>query len=213
MKKSKISQLLLIISVVSLIFTGCNSASSNTKTEKLALTKENVQKAFAGKYDVGIKELDNERKSIDVSFNAKSSIPKNKAKESLKEIEDTLSKTFSVSDKQNIIIGINVNNNNLINSHYGKIQIGELPVIYVKEPNDLHSNIYSMSTKFNLINPAKNVIVTAKDKEDGDITSKIKLKNPEVLTKIADVQKLKYEVIDSDGNIGTDESVLINIMK
>ncbi|WP_291637564.1 hypothetical protein, partial [Clostridium sp.] len=77
MRKSKTNKLLLIIAVVSLLFsiTGCSSsASDNTKTEKLELTKENVQKVFASQYDVGIKAILDEHKSISGVFISKKDI-------------------------------------------------------------------------------------------------------------------------------------------
>lgn len=46
--------------------------------------------------------------------------------------------------------------------------------------------------------------ITAKDREDGDLTSKIKLKNNDSLTKIG-TQTLTYTVTDSDGNIVTSD--------
>ena len=216
MKENKLKLIMAAVSI-SILFsiTGCSSsASSNTKTEKLALTKENVQKVFSDKYNVRISEVDNERKSINASFDTKTNIPKNKSKETLKDIEDTLNKKFDVNNKQNIYICIyKVNDDILIKDYYGKIQVGEKPEIYIKTPNEFGNISYSMSKKFNLLNPVKNVTVSAKDKEDGDITSKIKLKNPEVLTKTSDFEKLIYVVTDSDGNISDGEEVIINVMK
>lgn len=215
MKKNKLILTMAIVSILILFsITGCNSSvSSNTKTEKLPLTKENVQKVFSNKYEVGISEIDNGNKSLDVLFKAKISIPKNKARGTLKEIEGTLNKTFNVNNKENMVIEVTVNNNILINDNYGKIQIGEVPVINIQMPTDFSDNTYSMSKKFNLLNPIENVKVSAKDKEDGDITSKIKLKNPEVLTKPSDFVKLIYEVTDSDGNTVTNDEVIISVMK
>ena len=211
MRKNKINELLLVISIVSLVFsvTGCSSsAASNTKTEKLALTKENVQKVFATQYDVGINSILVEHKSFSGVFISKKDIPKDKARETLKEIENTLHKNFDISNDN--LIDISRNGHTIIKNDSGKIQIGEAPLIEIQEPLDFHK--YSMATKFNLLNPTKNVQVTAKDVEDGDITSKIKLKNSEVLTKIGE-QKLIYEVTDSDGNTETNNAFKIEITK
>jgi len=212
MRKIKTNKLLLIIAIVTLVFsiTGCSSsASRNAKTEKLPLTKGNVQKVFSNKYNVGISEIDNSNKSIDVSFDAKSSIPKNKARETLKGIEDTLNKTFNVNNKESMVIDVTVNSNILIEDNYGKIQIGEAPKIYVST-GYMYDTSYSMSKKFDLLNPFDTIKVTANDKEDGGIINKIKLKNPEVLTKIGQ-HKLIYVVVDSDGNITMDDELDINV--
>lgn len=211
MRKSKTNKLLLIIVAVSLLFsiTGCSSsASDNTKTEKLELTKENVQKVFASQYDVGIKAILDEHKSISGVFISKKDISKNKAKETLKEIENSLHKNFDISNDN--IIEILRNGHTIIKDNSGKIQIGEAPLIEIQEPLDFHK--YSSASKFNLLNPAKNVQVTAKDYEDGDITSKIKLKNSDVLTKTGE-QELIYEVTDSDGNTETNNGLKIEITK
>lgn len=214
MKKNKLKLIMAAVSI-SILFsiTGCSSsASSNTetKTEKLELTEENVQKVFDDEYNVRIKAVDNEQKSINVSFDTKSNIPKDKSKEMLKKIEDTLNKKFDVNNKHNSIINIYVNHDILIKNHYGKIQIGEKPII--NNSNYMYVTDYSMSTKFNLLNPFENVEITATDKEDGDLTSKIKLKNPEILTKIG-VYQLNYEVTDSDGNIVNNDELKINVKK
>lgn len=211
MRKNKSNKLLLIIAVVPLVFsiTGCSSsASSNTKTEKLALTKENVQKVFANQYDVGINTILAKHKSISGVFISKKDIPKNKSNEALKEIENTLHKNFDINNDN--LIEISRNGHTIIKDDSGKIQIGEAPLIEIQEPLDSHK--YSMATKFNLLNPSENVQVTAKDDEDGDITSKIKLKNSDVLTKIGE-QKLIYEVTDSDGNRETNNDLKLEITK
>ena len=215
MRKNKTDKLLLIIAAVSLLFsiTGCSSpASGNTKTEKLELTKENVQKVFSSQYNVRVSEINNERKSINASFVTKANIPnipKNKSKETLKDIEDNLNSKFDVNNKHNISINIYVNDNILIEDTYGKIKIGEAPKIYVSTVY-MYDTAYSMSKKFNLLNPFDTIKVTANDKEDGDITNKIKLKNPEVLTKIGQ-HKLIYVVVDNDGNITMDDELNINV--
>jgi len=211
MRKNKTNKL-IVIAVVSLAFsiTGCNSSkTSNIKTEKLQLTKENVQKVFSNQYNVRISEINNGRKSINASFVTKANIPKNKSKETLKDIEDNLNSKFDVNNKHNISINIYVNDNILIEDTYGKIQIGEAPKIYVSTVY-MYDTDYSMSKKFNLLNPFDTIKVTANDKEDGDITNKIKLKNPEVLTKIGQ-HKLIYVVVDSDGNITMDDELNINV--
>lgn len=202
-------KVILLIAVVSLLFTitGC----SNSKPKQLAFTEKNVQKVFSNQYNVRIADLNSERKSINANFDTKTNIPKNKAKETLKSIEDTLNKKFGVNNKHNISINIYVNNNILIEDTYGKIQIGENPKIHVST-SYMYDTTYSMSKKFDLLNPFDTIKVTASDKEDGDITNKIKLKNSEVITKIGQ-HKLIYEVVDSDGNITVDDELNINVEK
>ena len=213
MKKNKLILTMTAVSILILFsITGCSSsASRNAKTEKLPLTKENVQKVFSEQYNVRISEINNERKSINASFDTKANIPKNKSKETLKDIEDTLNTKFDVNNKHNISININVNDNILIDDTYGKIQIGEAPKIYVST-GYMYDTTYSISKKFNLLNPFDTIKLTANDREDGDITNKIKLKNEEVLTKIGQ-HKLIYVVVDSDGNITMDDELSINVKK
>jgi len=213
MKKNKLILTMTAVSILILFsITGCSSsASRNAKTEKLPLTKENVQKVFSEQYNVRISEINNERKSINASFDTKANIPKNKSKETLKDIEDTLNTKFDVNNKHNISININVNDNILIDDTYGKIQIGEAPKIYVST-GYMYDTTYFISKKFNLLNPFDTIKLTANDREDGDITNKIKLKNAEVLTKIGQ-HKLIYVVVDSDGNITMDDELSINVKK
>jgi len=213
MKKNKLILTMTAVSILILFsITGCSSsASRNAKTEKLPLTKENVQKVFSEQYNVRISEINNERKSINASFVTKANIPKNKSKETLKDIEDTLNTKFDVNNKHNISININVNDNILIDDTYGKIQIGEAPKIYVST-GYMYDTTYFISKKFNLLNPFDTIKLTANDREDGDITNKIKLKNAEVLTKIGQ-HKLIYVVVDSDGNITMDDELSINVKK
>ncbi|HEY8893136.1 MAG TPA: hypothetical protein VIM70_23190 [Clostridium sp.] len=214
MMKNKTNKLIVIIAVVSLVFsiTGCSSSVfSNTKIEKLTFTEKNVEKVFSNQYNVRISDLNSERKSINVSFDTKTNIPKSKGKETLKSIEDTLNKKFDVNNKHNISINIYANDNILIEDNYGKIQIGEAPKIYVSTVY-MYDTTYSMSKKFDLLNPFDAIKVTADDKEDGDITNKIKLKNTEAITKRGQ-HKLIYEIIDSDGNVTTDDELSINVKK
>ncbi|HEY8892892.1 MAG TPA: hypothetical protein VIM70_21925, partial [Clostridium sp.] len=61
MMKNKTNKLIVIIAVVSLVFsiTGCGSSTaSNTKSEKLAVTKENVQKVFSEQYNLSSIDVD-----------------------------------------------------------------------------------------------------------------------------------------------------------
>ena len=208
MKKNKLKLIMVAVSI-SILFsiTGCSSsASSDTKTEKLALTKENVQKVFADKYEVSsFNEVNN---SLGADFSTKIDIPKSKARETLKEVEDALHKNFNIVDKNSINI-YNSHDNLLISDEGGVIQIKSAPTIDIE--NAYYTYSYSMSKKFNLLNPYENTKITANDKEDGDLTSKIKLKNPEILTKIGEHQ-LIYEVTDSDGNI-YDNELKINVEK
>jgi len=198
MIKNKISKLLVIITVISLVFsiTGCSrSKTNNAKIEKLAVTKENVQKVFANKYDVEVYSISSNGKSISSVFHTKTDIQKNKAKETLIEVKNTLHKNFNITDDNSITI--ENEGHILIKDDSGKIQTGEIPEI--NKSNYMYDTVYSMSKKFNLLNPFEGVKLTADDNEDGDITSRIKLKNPEVITKLGE-HNLIYEVIDSDGN-------------
>ncbi|HEY5588577.1 MAG TPA: hypothetical protein VIK86_06445 [Candidatus Paceibacterota bacterium] len=203
----------IVIAILLLIvmFAGCSKStvSTNGKSEKLVLTKENIQKVFSEEYDVTIKALDSKNESVDASFTTKEDITKDKAKEKLKEIEDTLQKKFGVINKKNCFIVIYSNEKTVVSDYYGKIQMGEVPTIDIK--NSYYNYSYSIANKFNLLNPFEDTQLTAKDKEDGDITSKIKLKNPEILTKIGQ-QTLIYEVTDSDDNIVTN-NIKIEITK
>jgi hypothetical protein len=215
MEKNKINKLPLIMAAVSISIlfsiTGCSSSSSsNTKTEKLALTKENVKKVFSDEYDVGVDAIFDEHKSVSIVLNSKKDIPKNKENETLKEVENTLHKNFDISNDNKI--DISRNGLTIIKKYSGKIQKGEAPLIEIPLPTLLELPQYSMATKFNLLKPVEHVQVSAKDDEDGDITSKIKLKNPNVLTKIGN-QTLIYEVTDSDGNIEINNNLKIEITK
>lgn len=211
MKKNKLKLIMAAVSI-SILFsiTGCSSSASNnteTKSEKLALSKANVQKVFADKYEVG--SYSSSSNSIQIDFNTITNIPKNKARETLKKVEDTLHKNFNIGDEN--VINIFNDQNILIRNVGGEIQIEEKPIINIESPI-VYDSTYSMSTKFNLLNPFENVEITATDKEDGDLTSKIKLKNPEILTKIG-VYQLNYEVTDSDGNIVNNDELKINVKK
>lgn len=199
MMKNRTKKLIWVIAAVSLLsnITGCSSsASSNNKTEKLPLTKENVQKVFNDKYNVEVYSILSSGKSMSGSFHAKADIPRSKAKNTLTEVENTLHKNFNISNDNSITI--EVDGHILIKDESKKIQIGEIPEI--NKSNYMYDTDYSMSKKFNLLNPFEGVKLTAHDNEDGDITSKIKLKNPEVITKLGE-HNLIYEITDSDGNI------------
>jgi hypothetical protein len=217
MKRNNTSQILLLIAVVSLIFTGCgSSASSNTKIKKLELTEENVKKVFSDKYELLVVSIYGKNKGISGGFIPKEDIPKNKGKEKLEEIENTLQKNFNIGNENNIEI-LNDNKNGshritVIKKFHGKIQIGTIPFFGFNGTPHTEILKYSMSTKFNLLNPYKDITLIATDEEDGNITSKIKLKNPEVLSKIG-VNSLIYEVMDSDNNTVTDNSLKIEVTK
>ena len=222
MKKNKTSQLLLLMAIVSLILTGCGrSAANNTKTGKLALTKENVQKvfqkAFGDEYELLDVSVYEPIKSISVGLISEKDIPKNKGSEKLKEVENILHKNFDIGDRNSIEI-VNDNKNGshritVIKEYIGKIiQIGQKPNFTISDPQNIKILKYSMSTKFNLLNPYKNITLIAKDEEDGDITSKVKLKNPEVLNKLGE-QSLIYEVTDSDNNTVTENYYKIEVTK
>ena len=202
MKNSKIMfigiSLLLII-----MLTACGT------TKKLTLTSENIQKVFNNTFNVGIYSISDQNKSISAIFNAKQNIPKSKAKEELTQVEGTLHKNFAISNSNSI--DIEVKGHTLIQDDYGKIQIGQAPEINISVPI-IYLNDYSMSTKFNLLSPVENSKITATDPEDGDLTSKIKLKNSYVLTEIG-THTLIYEVTDSSGNTVTNNELTITVKK
>lgn len=215
-EKNNTSLILLVIGVVTLIFTGCgSSASSNTKIKKLELTEENVKKLFSDKYELIDVSIYGKNK-ISVYFIPKKDIPKDKGTEKLEEIENTLHKNFNIGNENTIQI-INDNKNgrhriNVIKKFLGKIQIGTVPFFGFNGTQHTEIMKYSMSTKFNLLNPYKNITLIATDEEDGDLTSKIKLKNPEILNKIG-VNSLIYEVTDSDNNTVTDNCLKIEVTR
>jgi len=210
MRKRKILLLTVITLLISML-AGCGNSvttTNTTKVKKIALTEENIQKVFVDKYEVGVNTILDEHKSIDAIFKPKENIKKKEARSALKEIENTLHKNFDIANDNSI--EISYNGNTIIKSDGVKIQIGGAPNIEVGQTYGFH--YYSMATKFNLINPADGVQVSAKDDEDGDITSKMKLKNPEVLTKTGK-QNLIYEVTDSDGNTVTCDDLKVEITK
>ena len=197
MKKNKTNKLILIIAVVAILFsiTGCSgSASSNTKTEKLALTKENVQKVFSDEYSLSSINLD--WGNVRATFTTKKDVNRKEATKLIKDIESKAQKNFKVTVPSSIELK-NIDNVLIGHTGDGKIFIGYSPDISIEKKYYVYK--YFMANKFNLLNPVDDVKVTATDSEDGDVTSKIKLKNPEVLTKIGE-QTLNYEVTDSDGN-------------
>lgn len=198
MVKNKTNKLILIIAAVLIVFNivGCSrSESSSNKTEKLVLTKENIQKAFSDQYIVD--PIDLEWGNISATFTTKKNVNRKEATNLIKEIELKIQKNFTVVNSNSIKLK-NIDNVLLGQTENKGISIGYLPDIYIETKEYVHK--YSISTKFNLLNPSSDVKITAKDSEDGDLTNKIKLKNIDVSTKIGK-QTLNYEVIDSDGNI------------
>ncbi len=197
MMKNKTNKLIGIIAVVSLVFsiTGCGSSTaSNTKNEKLAVTKENVQKVFSEQYNLS--SIDVDWGNVSATFTTKKDVNRKEATKLIKDIELKAQKNFKVNDPSSIKLN-NIDNVLLGHSEKNKIVIGYLPDISIGTQEYVHK--YSITTKFNLLNPTSDVKITADDAEDGNLINKIKLKNPEVLTKIGD-QTLTYEVTDSDGN-------------
>ena len=197
MMKNKTNKLIGIIAVVSLVFsiTGCGSSTaSNTKSEKLAVTKENVQKVFSEQYNLS--SIDVDWGNVSATFTTKKDVNRKEATKLIKDIELKAQKNFKVNDPSSIKLN-NIDNVLLGHSEKNKIVIGYLPDISIGTQEYVHK--YSITTKFNLLNPTSDVKITADDAEDGNLINKIKLKNPEVLTKIGD-QTLTYEVTDSDGN-------------
>jgi len=197
MMKNKTNKLIGIIAVVSLVFsiTGCGSSTaSNTKSEKLAVTKENVQKVFSEQYNLS--SIDVDWGNVSATFTTKKDVNRKEATKLIKDIELKAQKNFKVNDPSSIKLN-NIDNVLLGHSEKNKVVIGYLPDISIGTQEYVHK--YSITTKFNLLNPTSDVKITADDAEDGNLINKIKLKNPEVLTKIGD-QTLTYEVTDSDGN-------------
>ena len=198
MRKNKTNKLLIIIAVVSLVFsiTGCSSSkTSNIKTEKFAVTKENVQKVFGEQYNLSSIVVD--WGTVSATFTSKKDINKKEVRKLIKDIESKAQKNFKVTQPSSIKFN-NIDNVLLGHTENGEIFIGYSPDISIEKKYYVYK--YSMANKFNLLNPVDDVKVTATDSEDGDVTSKIKLKNPEVLTKIGE-QTLNYEITDSDGNV------------
>ena len=207
MKNSKIILIATSLLIIAM-FTACGSI---LPTKKLALTKENIQKVFVNAYGVEIYLLDSPNKSISANFYTKTDIPKDKVKDALVQIKSNLHKNFDMSN--NNIIEIDTKEHTLIKDNKGKIQIGDLPQISIQEPTLYIPQMYSMSTKFNILTLNRDDMkITATDYEDGDLTNKIKLKNSNVLTKIGK-QTLIYEVTDSDGNTITNNDLSIEVTK
>lgn len=197
MKKNK---LILTIAAVSILIlfsiTGCSSSSSsNTKIEKLAVTKENVQKVFGEQYNLS--DIDTDWGNVSATFTTKKNVNRKEATKLINDIESKAQKNFKVTNPSSIQLN-NIDNVLIGRSENGKIFIGDSPSISIETQEYVHT--YSMKTKFNLLNPTSDVKITATDPEDGNLTSKIKLKNPEVLTKIGE-QTLTYNITDSDGNL------------
>jgi len=194
----KINKLILIIAAFLILFSiaWCSrSESSNNKTEKLTLTKENIQKVFSEQYNVNF--IDLEWGNVSATFTTKENVNRKEAIVLIKDIELKIHKNFTVVDPNSIKLK-NVDNVLLGQIENKKISVGYSPDIYIGTKEYIHR--YSIETKFNLLNPSSDVKITSKDPEDGNLTNKIKLKNNDVLTKIGK-QTLNYEVIDSDGNI------------
>lgn len=190
-----IASCLLIATMVG----GCtNSTSKTNKAEKLALTKANVQKVFKGQYNV--ENINLEWGSIDATFVTKNNVDRKETSKLIKNIQAKIKLNFTVKGSNSItvdnydykLLGHTDNKNAIV--------IGYIPYIYIETNYSVHK--HSMETKFNLLNPTSDVKITAKDHEDGDLTSKIKLKNTDVLNKIG-TQTITYEVTDSDGNTNT----------
>lgn len=202
--------ILLIISflLVTIMLVGCKS-SANNKSETLPLTKENIQKVFADQYTVEVEAIDaptaTDKGSIQATFVTRKNVNKKDSPKLIVEIRKELHENFALNNR-NIIQLNNYNNKRLgrVESDNDKVVIGEVPCININTPISMEYPKYSMSTKFNLLNPVEGAKITADDDEDGDITNKIKLKNGEVLTKLGK-QTLIYEVTDSDGNTRTNE--------
>lgn len=208
MKENKLILTMAAVSILILFnITGCSSSKvSTTKIEKLAVTKENVQKVFSEQYKLS--SIDVDWGNVSATFTTKKDVNRNVARKLIKDIESKAQKNFKVTQPSSIKLN-NINDVLLGHTENGKIFIGETPSISIETQEYVHT--YSMKTKFNLLNPTSDVKVTSTDSEDGDLTSKIKLKNPDVLTKIGE-QTLTYNVTDSDGNIGSTD-LKIEIIK
>jgi len=197
MEKNK-SILTMAAVLISILFsiTGCSSSTASyTKTEKLAVTKENVQKVFSEQYNLS--SIDVDWGNVSATFTTKKDVNRKEARKLIKDIESKAQKNFKVTQPSSIKLN-NIDNVLLGHTGDGKIFIGYSPDISIGTQEYVHK--YSITTKFNLLNPTRDVKITADDAEDGNLTSKIKLKNPEALTKIGE-QTLNYEITDSDGNV------------
>lgn len=202
MRKIKTSKLIIVIATISLMFgiTGCGSKTvSNTKTVKLTVTKENVQKVFGEQYNLS--SIDVDWGNVSATFTTKKNVDRKEAIKLIKDIQLKSKNNFKATNPCDIKLN-NIDNTLLGVSEDNKIFMGYGPEVTIEKQYATYK--YSMATKFNLLNPSGDVKVTATDSEDGDITSKIKLENSEVLKKIGD-QTLTYEVTDSDGNTGSQD--------
>ncbi|MDS0528575.1 hypothetical protein NNC19_23155, partial [Clostridium sp. SHJSY1] len=208
MKKKLILMSALIIALSS--FTGCGSSTSTTEKkieEKLPLTKENLKSVFLDyEYNV-VAEIDEEDKSIDAEFIKNNDVERGKEKEELDKIEMILHERFDIrEDDTNNTIRCVYDGRTIVKRHWSKIQIGEIPYILVKKVDGVVPCIkYKLNSEFNMLSPYGGLVISASDKEDGDISDKIKVKNLEILKELGKNKKLIYEVTDSDGNTRTEE--------
>lgn len=201
----KIIVLMISSLLVVTMFAGCRSSDS----AKLPLTKENIEKVFSDQYYVGIEGINQgteiDKGSIQATFVTKKDVNRKDSPKLIKEIREKLHANFDIGSNNHI--ELYSYNKKLLGSTQAdndKVVIGSVPYININHLLSMELPKYSMSTKFNLLNPVKGAKVTATDNEDGNITSKVKLKNSEILTKLGE-QTLIYEVTDSDGNIVTNE--------
>ncbi|MDS0528323.1 hypothetical protein NNC19_21790 [Clostridium sp. SHJSY1] len=216
MKKKLILMSALIIALSS--FTGCGSSGTSTTEkkieEKLPLTKENLTSVFS-EYEYNVfAEINEEAKSIQADFIKKNDVERGKEKEELAKIEDILHERFDINeDDTHNNINCKYDYKIIVCRNFDKIAVREKPVIHVENKGQYYTYVeYKLNNKFDILNPYKDLKVTANDEEDGDLTSKIKIKNPEILNDVGEKKKLIYEVTDSDGNTAT-EKFSVDVIK
>lgn len=197
MKSSKTILIGIILSLI-MILSACGNNNIIT-TKKIPLTSENVLKVFNNQYNV--EHINLETGNVTATFVTKSNTNRKDSVQLIKDIQTKINENFTVTNSNSITLD-NYDYKLLGATDNKKIVVGYDPDISIKTQEYNHK--YSMSSKFNLLNPTSDVKITAKDREDGDLTSKIKLKNNESLTKIG-TQTLTYIVTDSDGNTVTSD--------
>lgn len=199
MNNMKNNKIVLIVITLLLIVALAACGNNNAKTiKKIPLTSQNVQKVFNNQYNVEHINLDSN--NVTATFVSKNKVSRKDAANLIKDIQAKINENFTITNSNDITLDNNDYTQIGVTDNNNKITIGAEPSIYIKTKEYTHN--YSMSSKFNLLKPAGDVTITAKDSEDGNLTSKIKLKNDDVLTKLGS-QTLTYTVTDSDGNTTT----------
>lgn len=213
MKRKKLIITSSILMVIMILLASCGNkttSQTSTQTEKLALTKENIQKVFKDDYAIveipGINTDIPSDQSVSITFVTKNNTNRKDAPKLIKAIQKKLHENFTLGAGNTIQIN-NYNNKLLarVGSDKDKIVLGSSPVInFSNMPYGGNPSRPITNKNFDLLNPATDIQVTATDDEDGDLTNKIKLLNSIDINKIG-TQTLHYEVTDSDGNTRTDD--------